>query len=547
MDSGGGLHGDRSGSFARYTAHASAPASAHSTRIFDVYDGSAQIPCEAVDIMSHEHAGQRADQGLYGPASVEASEGEDEDEDGDGEGDGEDEHEDREAFLLAGVPGERPLRDARPVQRRHTVWNVDPHTAAALVNTGLGQKVDLRGRDTAVHNDQALPPHHPLQPGRLHTHVSNPRYRYRSGSLAAGGRPARLDLGPRVEDAMAPSVSTVSSTATTAAALTNTDIWSAAVEDAFLAALRIIPKKGTAKIKFQKRNYGRNELISLFIQHSIGEYRSKKQISSHIQVWKKSIMNKAQNRLQNTPYEEELLTLIENGAPQTPEKETEFLATFTDILNGPEASRTLDSTLSASTSDSSLTGLGARESIITNGPVVGTAPGHVDVPVHPAFDLPVGAGASLGAPPFLYGHPEVVGVGGPEPITPLDYARKVYGNLRSYKCVPVNMHDYTYQHPETHQAGSADQQTMLAAQQVAAQQRQLIDSIHAEQSYATQHFEGLEPDNVKSHHFDLHAIVPIMATRPPEPAGDSSPPGLTIYHPSRTDGSDTSFHANSRK
>ncbi|KAG0670525.1 hypothetical protein C6P45_002267 [Maudiozyma exigua] len=62
------------------------------------------------------------------------------------------------------------------------------------------------------------------------------------------------------------------------------DKWPHKVEKAFTEALRLIMKSGTSKIKVRNKNYGRNELISLYIRYETGEIRTKKQISSHIQT-----------------------------------------------------------------------------------------------------------------------------------------------------------------------------------------------------------------------------------------------------------------------
>lgn len=66
----------------------------------------------------------------------------------------------------------------------------------------------------------------------------------------------------------------------------DTDIWSEDVEAAFEEVLSIIPKNGLNKIKISGRSCGRNELISDYILTKTGKFRSRKQVSSHIQVIK---------------------------------------------------------------------------------------------------------------------------------------------------------------------------------------------------------------------------------------------------------------------
>jgi transcriptional enhancer factor len=64
------------------------------------------------------------------------------------------------------------------------------------------------------------------------------------------------------------------------------DIWSEDVEHAFEEVLSIIPKNGLNKIKISGRSCGRNELISDYILTKTGKFRTRKQVSSHIQVIK---------------------------------------------------------------------------------------------------------------------------------------------------------------------------------------------------------------------------------------------------------------------
>lgn len=66
----------------------------------------------------------------------------------------------------------------------------------------------------------------------------------------------------------------------------DTDIWSDDVEEAFEEVLRLIPKSGLNKIKIAGRSCGRNELISDYIFAKTGKFRTRKQVSSHIQVIK---------------------------------------------------------------------------------------------------------------------------------------------------------------------------------------------------------------------------------------------------------------------
>ncbi|CAK9439425.1 uncharacterized protein LODBEIA_P35520 [Lodderomyces beijingensis] len=71
------------------------------------------------------------------------------------------------------------------------------------------------------------------------------------------------------------------------------EIWSSDVEEALEEVLQIIPKNGLSKIKIAGRSCGRNELISDYIFMKTGKRRTRKQVSSHIQVIKNLEQNHA--------------------------------------------------------------------------------------------------------------------------------------------------------------------------------------------------------------------------------------------------------------
>ncbi|KAI8328644.1 TEA/ATTS domain family-domain-containing protein [Chlamydoabsidia padenii] len=77
-------------------------------------------------------------------------------------------------------------------------------------------------------------------------------------------------------------------------------VWPPDVEAAFIQALETIPKLGRRKILVNGKPCGRNELISDFIFRQTGKLRTRKQVSSHIQVLK--------NTRKNDPHFMRLLT-----------------------------------------------------------------------------------------------------------------------------------------------------------------------------------------------------------------------------------------------
>lgn len=247
-------------------------------------------------------------------------------------------------------------------------------------------------------------------------------------------------------------------------AFAQTDKWPTQMETAFLAALRLIIKNGTSKFKIQDKNYGRNELISLFVQYHTGEVRTKKQISSHIQVWKKSISNKITSNFKINELDQEILQLIEDGAIQSNESMKRFYSTFEEII---------------------LVLSKREESNMSNSPT--------DRPSQYPYLTPATSATSCGkikqyiptngmSPQPL---PETQ-LRAPSPATPLDYAKSIYGNLKRYKCVPVKVQEMGMLPPgvksqqHAHLGPSRNEMTtsvLQSAKDLELQQRQLIENL----------------------------------------------------------------------
>ncbi|KAK4058671.1 hypothetical protein OIO90_000115 [Microbotryomycetes sp. JL221] len=64
------------------------------------------------------------------------------------------------------------------------------------------------------------------------------------------------------------------------------EIWPPNVEEAFQTAITLVPRLGRKKVMVRGKSLGRNELIAEYVFRKTGEVRSRKQVSSHIQVLK---------------------------------------------------------------------------------------------------------------------------------------------------------------------------------------------------------------------------------------------------------------------
>lgn len=108
------------------------------------------------------------------------------------------------------------------------------------------------------------------------------------------------------------------------------NIWSKEVENAFEEVLAIVPKIGLNKIKVGGRSCGRNELISDYILAKTGKFRSRKQVSSHLQV------------IKNMGVKKDLIKLINDGPTfSSPEEMEENTRRFEEIFTEINLNRSL--------------------------------------------------------------------------------------------------------------------------------------------------------------------------------------------------------------
>lgn len=421
-----------------------------------------------------------------------------------------------------------------------------------LINTGQGRKVSLpiatpnmvyKKPSSMSHRAQSLSL---SLEQRLSTNINQISLINRNNSSQSNAPGMDMNAMPTPISAM----SMNSGTIIPPESLVNNDKWPPHVESAFINALQLVMKNGTAKIKLKDKNYGRNELISLYIKNKTGEQRSKKQISSHIQVWKKSIANKVQNDIQTSRFESELLQLIENGAEQTAENWKTFESTFKSILEKEDNETEFNHGIRTSHTNPIPTQLSHEILCHTHLPIqqqYSTMPMQHAVYAQPNSAVPI----------LSYHIPMMK-----EPATPLEFAQELYGSLKSFKCVPVNPYEqynpYSYSHTIQHHnipnavrtpvsSGAAPttsrgasqlqpngmpllktpmtstphaQSIFQVAKEVENQQKKLIDELYQKQNhnqYQNQHQEQHQHQQLNQAHHQNQSYIPHLMIQQHQP------------------------------
>ncbi|KAL8292878.1 hypothetical protein RQP46_000572 [Phenoliferia psychrophenolica] len=138
------------------------------------------------------------------------------------------------------------------------------------------------------------------------------------------------------------------------------DVWPQDAEDAFHTALSIIPKLGRKKVMVHGKPCGRNELIADYIRRKTGKIRTRKQVSSHIQVLKNMRKHDVEfMNLVSEPLEGEdtfapgaALAFFGLSPPAAPGS-SPMGVSYSDSLLSPYSSSFLQRSMSASSSASS--------------------------------------------------------------------------------------------------------------------------------------------------------------------------------------------------
>ncbi|ODV78563.1 TEA-domain-containing protein [Suhomyces tanzawaensis NRRL Y-17324] len=184
-------------------------------------------------------------------------------------------------FSRTGHPSAAPA----PPPYHHDETTPTRRVLGTLLPSTLNQKKLVDDDDEYPEPELATRKHPPVG---LNT-PTQPHYHPVASSLLDHPDSAKVPLNLNVfttEALSGPSSATSTISTLSFSRAQENDIWSEPVEQAFEEVLNIIPKNGLNKIKISGRSCGRNELISDYIFMKTGKFRTRKQVSLHIQVIK---------------------------------------------------------------------------------------------------------------------------------------------------------------------------------------------------------------------------------------------------------------------